>query len=83
MTPAPENPPASAPRRMNPNRFVIGQRVMYRNHVTGWDIRLLEVTALEGNFVMCGQFFGGGKPMKFHDDGSATWSPNLSICPTP
>ena len=68
-------------RRMDPDRFTIGERVHYVNHVTGQDLGLLEVVALEGDFVLCNRFFtrGRGKPFQFHRDGRAAWSSNLSI----
>lgn len=64
---------------MNPNRFVIGERVRYVNHVTGYEIGMLEVVAIENGFVLCNRFFSRAKPFKFHPDGRATWSSNLSI----
>ncbi len=65
---------------MDPNRFVIGERVRYQNHVTGEEIGLLEVVGLDADFVLCSHFFSRRKHMKFHRDGRATWSCNLSIC---
>lgn len=66
-------------RRMDPDRFVIGERVQYVNHVTGDELGLLEVVGLEGGFVLCNRFFTRRDPFKFHRDGRATWSSNLSI----
>lgn len=66
-------------RRMDPDRFTIGERVQYVNHVTGDELGLLEVVGLEGGFVLCNRFFTRTDPFKFHRDGRATWSSNLSI----
>lgn len=66
-------------RRMDPDRFVIGERVQYVNHVTGDELGLLEVVGLKGDFVLCNRFFTRRDPFKFHRDGRATWSSNLSI----
>lgn len=66
-------------KTMDPNRFVIGERVRYLNHVTGDELGILEVVALEGDFVLCNRFFTRTEPFKFLRDGRATWSSNLSI----
>lgn len=65
-------------KKMDPNRFVIGERVIYRNHVTEQAIGLLEVTDISDEFVSARTFFGS-KQFKFNLDGTATWSSNLSI----
>ena len=65
-------------RRMNPNRFVIGERVLYRNHVTEENLGLLEVVAVDAKTVTARKFFGA-QTFKFKPDGVATWSCNLSI----
>lgn len=66
-------------RRMDPDRFTVGERVQYVNHVTGHELGLLEVVGLEGDFVLCNRFFTRGKPFVFRSDGRAAWSSNLSI----
>jgi hypothetical protein len=65
-------------RRMNPARFVIGERVLYRNHVTGENHGLLEVVAVDEKTVTARKFFGS-HTFTFKPDGVATWSCNLSI----
>lgn len=73
-------PAAEAPMVMDPNRFTVGEKVRYVNHVTGEEIGLLVVTALKGDFVMADRLLSrSDKPFKFHRDGRATWSSNLSI----
>ena len=72
--PAPE-----APKKMDPNRFTIGERVKYVNHVTGEELGTLQVTDLTADHVYAVKFFGSSSAFKFHRDGRATWSSNLSI----
>lgn len=64
---------------MDPNRFVIGERVRYRNHVTGQDLGTLIVTGLDADFVTAKRMFNSLVDYKFDHDGRATWSSNLSI----
>lgn len=64
--------------KMDPNRFVVSERVMYVNHVTGENLGTLVVQSVSGGFVIARPFFGG-KEKKFNLDGTATWSSNLSI----
>ena len=71
--------PSALVRRMDPDRFTIGESVQYVNHVTGDELGLLEVVGLEGDFVLCNRFFTRSDPFKFRRDGRATWSSNLSI----
>lgn len=66
-------------KTMDPNRFVIGERVRYVNHVTGADLGRLEIVTVGDEFVTAKKFFGRDASFKFHRDGRATWSSNLSI----
>lgn len=68
----------STPKQMNPERFVIGERVLYVNHVTDENLGLLEVVKLDTDTVVARKFFGG-KKFTFQANGCATWSSNLSI----
>lgn len=63
---------------MNPNRFVIGERVNYVNHVTGEHHGLLEIVDVGMKKITAKRFFGE-KTFTFKPDGVATWSCNLSI----
>lgn len=65
-------------RRMNQNRFVIGERVLYRNHVSGEHLGLLEVVNVDEKVITTRKFFGA-RTFRFKPDGVATWSCNLSI----
>lgn len=64
---------------MNPNRFTIGERVHYVNHVTGCEIKMLEVVAVKNDSVIAASFLDKSKTFNFTPDGRATWSSNLSI----
>lgn len=59
-------------------RLVVGERVRYRNHVTGENLGLLEVVAVDAKTVTARKFFGA-QIFNFKNDGEATWSCNLSI----
>lgn len=64
---------------MNPNRFVVGERVHFVNHVVGYGIGLLEVQSVDDDGVTATGLFDKSKAFKFGHDGVATWSCNLSI----
>ena len=64
---------------MNPNRFVIGERVNFKNHVTGEEMGMMEVTRIANDFVYAAKFFDLSKEFKFTHTGDATWSCNLRI----
>ncbi len=70
-----------APKKMDPNRFTIGERVGYVNHVTGEDLGVLEIVSMNAQFIEAKRFFDSATDpkFKFHLDGRATWSSNLSI----
>ena len=61
------------------NRFVVGQRVRYVNHVMGYEIGLLEVRSVDAECVTATGLFDKSKVFKFRHNGIATWSRNLSI----
>ena len=65
-------------RRMEPSRFCVSERVIYRNHVTGENLGLLEVVAVDDETITARKFFGA-QTFTFKPDGVATWSCNLSI----
>lgn len=71
--------PAPTAKKMDPNCFVVGEKVRYLNHVAGYNIALLEVQSLEDDFVIASRLLDRRKTHKFTRDGIATWSPNLSI----
>jgi hypothetical protein len=64
---------------MNPNRFVIGERVGYVNHVAGYEIGVLVVSRLKGAKVFATKLFDETREFMFDENGVASWSPNLSI----
>lgn len=64
--------------KMNPNRFVVGELVRYRNHVTDHDLGLLEVVAASAGAITARKAFGH-TTFTFTPEGVATWSCNLSI----
>lgn len=66
-------------KRMDPNRFTIGERVRYVNHVMGYEIGMLEVISIDDDFVTTSRFFSKKTTFRFNHDGIAVWSPNLSI----
>lgn len=82
--PTPHNPdnvtPAQLnPRRMDPNRFVIGQRVHYGNHVARYEIAMLEVVDVTPDRITASRILSRNDVFSFTPEGVAMWSPNLSI----
>lgn len=65
-------------KSMNHNRFVVGERVLFVNHVTGQNLGLLEVVEVHEQTVTARKFFGSAQ-FEFHPNGDAKWSCNLSI----
>lgn len=68
---------------IKPDRFTIGERVQYRNHVMGYDIRVLTVVDITDTLITCAKFFDPRDTFTFTTDGVATNSRNLSIAHLP
>lgn len=72
-------PASEAPKKMDPIRFTVGERVRYVNHVREYEIAILEVVSIDADTITAARFFDKNKTFTFHLDGVATHSPNLSI----